>query len=82
SQNFNLRIGYNHQRRKEMTIENNRGAVGYSFGVGLRVSKFHLSYGRSVYHLAAASNTFTITTDLSQIFGMGKAGNWGKDDGN
>jgi hypothetical protein len=34
--------------------------VGLSFGVGLRVSKFHISYGFSQLHLAGISNTITL----------------------
>lgn len=68
TKNFNLRFGYNHQRRKEMTIEDRRGFVGFSYGVGFRISKFNVSYGRSSFSLAGASNTFTIQTSLGEFF--------------
>jgi len=67
SQNFNIRLGYNVQRRMEMTIPDDPGAVGYSFGAGIRINKFHISYGLSVFSLAGSSNTFTITTNLSEF---------------
>ncbi|MGZ5283633.1 MAG: type IX secretion system protein PorQ, partial [Bacteroidia bacterium] len=66
SKNFHLRAGYNHQRRKEMSIPDRRGFVGYSYGFGFRVSKFNISYGRAAYHIGGASNTFTMTSNLSQ----------------
>ena len=72
SKNFNLRVGYNHEMRKEMTIENNRGLVGYSFGAGFRVNRFHISYGRSLYSVAGGTNTFTITTNFNDFMKQGK----------
>jgi hypothetical protein len=68
SKNFNLRVGYNVQRRQEMMIPDNKGMVGYSFGAGIRINKFHISYGRSVFSLAGGSNTFTITSNLSEFY--------------
>ncbi len=65
SKNFHIRAGYNHQRRKEMTIPDHRGFVGYSYGFGFRVSRFNVSFGRAAYHIGGASNTFTLTSNLS-----------------
>ncbi len=60
SKSFMLRIAYNARRRQELVIADKPGAVGLSFGVGLRVSKFHISYGFSQLHLAGISNTITL----------------------
>ncbi|RYD69702.1 MAG: type IX secretion system protein PorQ [Sphingobacteriales bacterium] len=68
SKNFHIRFGYNHQRRKEMIVPDAKGTVGYSYGFGFRVSKFNISYGRAAYHIGGASNTFTITSNLSKFF--------------
>jgi hypothetical protein len=68
TKNFFLRMGYNYQRRKELEIEEKRGASGLSFGFGFRVSKFHFSYGRAIYHLAGASNNFSISCDLNSFY--------------
>lgn len=67
SENFHVRIGYNHQRRKELQIENRPGLVGYSFGFGLRINKFLISYGNSIYHVAGTIHSFSITTNLSDF---------------
>src|SRR5690606_22454383 len=32
SENFHVRVGYNHQRRKEMTLPDRLGPVGFSYG--------------------------------------------------
>lgn len=66
--NFYLRAGYNFQRLKELTIDDKYGMVGFSFGAGIRIYKFHISYGRAIYHVAGATNTFSITSNLTEFF--------------
>jgi hypothetical protein len=67
SKNFHLRMAYNFQRRNEMKVDSKPGMVGISFGLGLRVSKFHLSYSRSIYHLAGGTNSLSISTYLGDF---------------
>jgi hypothetical protein len=62
SKNFHIRAGYNFQRRKELSVETKKSTIGLSYGLGLRLSRFHFSYGRAAYHLAGPSNHFTIST--------------------
>jgi hypothetical protein len=65
---FYLRGGYNYQRRSEMKIESKVAMVGFSWGFGIKISKFNLSYGRASYHLAGASNHFSLSTDFSTFY--------------
>lgn len=58
--NFMLRVAYNFRRREELRLDEKPGAVGLSFGLGLKVSKLHISYGFAQYHLAGTTNTFTL----------------------
>jgi hypothetical protein len=67
TKNFFLRGGYNYQHRKELKVPVKRGMTGFSFGFGFRVYKFHFSYARAVYHLAGASNNFSISFDLNSF---------------
>jgi hypothetical protein len=64
SENFRLRFGYNHQRRKEMMVPNLLSYGGFSFGVGLKINRFRLDYGRGNFHLAGGSNHLTLSTHL------------------
>lgn len=68
TQNFNLRIGYNHQRRAEMALRegSKTGAVGFNFGVGVKIKKFQIDYGRSIYSLAGSTNHLSISTNFSE----------------
>ncbi len=65
--NFFVNIGYNYQRRQELKIETRAAMVGFSFGVGIKISKFYLSYGRATYHLAGASNHISLSTNLASF---------------
>ena len=67
TKNFNIRFGYNYQRRKELQVESKVGMIGFSWGFGIRISKFNISYGRDTYHLAGAPNHITITTNISSF---------------
>jgi hypothetical protein len=66
--NFHAELGYNYKRRKEMKLAARPGMVGFSWGFGFRISKFHLAYGRSSYHLAGGTNHFSLTTNLSDFY--------------
>ena len=66
--NFQLMFGYNYQRRKDLMLSTKKGLVGFSFGAGVKISKFHFSYGRAAYHLAGGTNHFSITTNLSDFY--------------
>lgn len=68
TKNFHVDFSYNHQRRKEMQVDTRAYMVGFSWGFGFRISKFHISYGRASYHLAGASNHFSIVTHLSEFY--------------
>lgn len=68
SKNFHIRLGYNHQRRQELKLESHSGISGFSFGFGLKVLKFHLSYGYARYHMAGGPNHFTIGTNFSEFY--------------
>lgn len=67
-ESFHLDFGYNYKRRQEMKMNNLPGMVGFSWGAGFRIKKFHIAYGRSTYHLAGGTNHFSLTTDLSAFY--------------
>lgn len=67
-ENFHFDIGYNYKRRQEMKMNMYPGMVGFSWGFGFRVNRFHVAYGRSVFHIAGGTNHFSLTTDLSSFY--------------
>ena len=66
--NFYTGFGFNYQRRQEMKLASRPAMVGFSWGFGLKVSRFHISYGRASYHLAGGSNHFSLSTNLSEFY--------------
>jgi hypothetical protein len=69
---FYISLGYNYQRRREMRTEVKKGIVGFSLGCGINVYKFRISYAWSKYHLGASPHTFTITTNVTDLFSKKK----------
>ncbi|MEI6062633.1 MAG: type IX secretion system protein PorQ, partial [Bacteroidota bacterium] len=61
---LSIRLGYNYLRRQEMAVSTKPGMVGFSWGIGLRVSKFNFSYSRAAYHLVGSPNFISIGTNL------------------
>ncbi len=67
SDNFQIRGGYNHQRRAELSPENRRALTGFSWGFGIGIKKLFLSYGSAGYFPGVASNYFSVSRDLSSF---------------
>jgi hypothetical protein len=65
---FRLRLGYNHLRKMEMTVNNYRSLAGFTTGIGIRVSRFRIDVGYGAYHLAGGIIHFGIGTNLGQLF--------------
>lgn len=66
--NFYVNLGYNYRRRQELKIDTRSFTTGFSWGFGVKVSKFRFSYGRATYHLAGATNHFSLSTNLSEFY--------------
>lgn len=65
---ISLRAGYNYKWRKDMQIESKPATVGFSWGIGLKISKFHFNYSRSAWHAAGSPNYITVTLNLSEFY--------------
>jgi hypothetical protein len=64
---LSFRFGYNYQRRQEMKLSTHQAMVGFSWGIGLKISKFNFNYARATYHLAGSPNYFTLSTNLGDF---------------
>lgn len=72
TKNFNLRFGYNYQKRKELGVTTKMAMAGFSGGFGFKISKFRLSYGMAIYSLAGTSHYFSVSTNLSEFYSQKK----------
>lgn len=68
SQSFRLRLGYNHLRKRELSVKNYRSLAGFSGGIGLKISRFRVDFGYAAYHLAGGGAHFSLATNLNEFF--------------
>jgi hypothetical protein len=67
TKNLNAQIGYDFRRRYEMAMTTRRNSAGFTFGIGIKVSKFRLNYANTNMHPAARMHHISITTALDQF---------------
>ncbi len=66
SQNFHVRVGYNHMRHQELkTTGTNFSMAGWAFGFGMRIKKFYFDYGYSNYHAIGGTHSFSLITYIN-----------------
>ncbi len=68
SPNFTIRAGYNYQIRQELRLDAKMSTVGFSWGFGVRISRFQFSYGSARYHLAGSTNLLSVAINLNKGF--------------
>lgn len=62
-----FRFSYNYQRRQEMKINDKKGMVGFSWGLGVKIAGFQIDYARSAYHLSGSPNFISITKNMGDF---------------
>ena len=66
-ENLRIRVAYNHFQRQELTVENFRSLAGFSMGLGFKINRFRVEYGRAFNHLAGGMNHFSISTSINEF---------------
>jgi len=67
SPNFNVLVGYNYQRRKELSPEQRKVVTGFSWGLTFNLLKYRFSYGMASYYPGQASFNFSVLKNLSDF---------------
>ena len=62
---FNIRLGYNFRRSKELMLVDKRTFAGFTAGFGLRMKKLKFSYAFTKYHPASNASTFSLLINLN-----------------
>lgn len=62
-----LRLAYNHQRRKELTVGSLRSLAGFSGGIGIKIKRFAIDYGFGTFHIAGSTHHVGISTHISRF---------------
>lgn len=68
TKSLSIRFGYNYRLRQEMKVDSKISTVGFSWGIGIRLSKFQFNYARRAYHLEGSPNFISVSTSLSGLF--------------
>jgi len=63
---FNLRLGYNFRRGRELRLTESRTFAGLTAGFGLKMGRLKLNYAFTKFHPASNTNTFTLNVNLSK----------------
>jgi hypothetical protein len=64
---FYVGLAYNYLKRWEMKLEERGGFAGFSWGFGLRISKFQLAYGNTGYFVGHGTNHFSFIFNLDDF---------------
>ncbi len=67
-ENFSIRLGYNHLRNSDLSLNDYRSFSGLSWGFGIKIYKFKFDYSNAVYHLAGGTSQITLSTNLNSFF--------------
>ncbi len=67
NKNFNILLGYNHLRNRELSQQNVGGFSGFSVGFLFKTKFIDLSYSYSGYNSAGNLNSFGLVCDLGKI---------------
>lgn len=65
--NFYLVASYNHRRHQELAMNGFRSMAGFSFGGGIRISKFQVGFGTSQFQVGNSAYLFSISTSLNDF---------------
>ncbi|SNR40044.1 hypothetical protein SAMN04488111_1256 [Lutibacter flavus] len=62
---FNIRLGYNFRRAKELMLVDKRTFSGFTAGFGIKMKKIKFDYAFSKYHSATNASTFSLNIDFN-----------------
>jgi hypothetical protein len=63
-ENFTIRLGYNHLRKRDLSVADYQSLAGLSGGFGIKIYKFKLDYSYAVYHLAGGTSQIGFSTNI------------------
>jgi hypothetical protein len=66
-EHFYVALAYNYLKRWEMKLEDGGGFAGFSWGFGLRISKFQLAYGNTGYYVGHGTNHISFIFNLNDF---------------
>ena len=62
---FNIRLGYNFRRAKELMLVDKRTFAGFTAGFGVQMRKIKFNYAFAKYHTASNTSTFSLVVNFN-----------------
>ena len=66
SKNINFLLGYDHNRKQELSLEETTGGTGFSYGFMIRIKKYAFRFSRAIYQAAGGTNYISIQSNLKE----------------
>ena len=67
SKNFNLRMGYNYLRRRELRLNERSGGAGFSFGFMIKVKAYEIDFSKTYLNYAGRPVYLTVNVDVDKL---------------
>ncbi|MCB9250930.1 MAG: type IX secretion system protein PorQ [Flavobacteriales bacterium] len=67
SDNFNMILGYNYQRRKELSPEQRKVVTGFSWGLTFNLLKYRFTYGMASFYPGQPTFNFSVLKNLNDF---------------
>jgi hypothetical protein len=65
NRSLQFQLGYNHLRRKELSVGDIGAGAGFSYGLSLKVKRMSFSFARATYHAAGGANFIALKTNIN-----------------
>ena len=65
--NFYVAVSYNRRRQQELSSDGFKSYSGFSFGAGIKLSKYHVGFGRSEFYTGNEAYQFSLSTALNEF---------------
>ena len=63
-----IRVGYNHQMRRELSPVLRRGLTGFAWGFGVQLWNIHFNYASSAFFPGLNTNQFSAIFNLKSVY--------------
>lgn len=65
--NVHFLLGYDHNRKRELRLEETAGGAGFSYGLMIRMKKYTFRFSRATYHAAGGTSFVSLQTNLKDM---------------
>jgi len=67
SPNVHVLLGYDHNRKRELRLEETGGGAGFSYGFMVDIRRYRLRFSRSTFHAAGGTSFLSLQTNIREF---------------